>query len=263
MMTDEEFENYQIYKSKMDNMLEIGELSAMKEAYEKIFRQEAEKKCRMLLRMGKCEHPTLQKLYNENKKLKKELSDFYFITINPKSDVELQEFKSMILGVWNWCWIEKMYVVLEQRGATDEERGYLPHAHILIEQCNNEWGKIQSQFKDKFKKICGPPYENTINVKSKQREWLDDKLEYILGKKTDGNKPEKQHQDKIWREENNIKEYYKFELSTDKKSSNTGGARNNTGVKKGTKRGKYKKKFTQESEPNDIKVVNEKVKISF
>ena len=182
-MTNEEFEEYQIQKSKLDNMLEISELSAMKEAYEKIYRQEAEKKCRMLLRMNKCEHLSLQKLYNSNKKMKKALQDFYFITINPEPNTDFQEFKSTVLGVWNWCWIEKLYVVFEQRGATDEERGYLPHAHLLIERCNNEWGKINSQFRDKFKKFCGAPYENTINVQSKKHEWLGDKLEYILGKK--------------------------------------------------------------------------------
>ena len=200
----------------------------------------------MLLRMNKCEHLSLQKLYNSNKKMKKALQDFYFITINPEPNTDFQEFKSTVLGVWNWCWIEKLYVVFEQRGATDEERGYLPHAHLLIERCNNEWGKINSQFRDKFKKFCGAPYENTINVQSKKHEWLGDKLEYILGKKTDSNKPEKQHQDKIWREETGIKEFYKFELSTDKKSSNTGGTRNGSGVKKGTKRGKYKKKLNQD-----------------
>jgi len=260
-MTDEEFEKYQIEKSKLDNMLEVSELSCMKEAYEKIYRQEAEKKCKMLLRMNKCEHYSLQKLYNENKEMKKQLGDFYFITINPKEDVKFEEFKEAVLSVWNWCWIEKMYVAFEQRGSTAETRGYLPHAHILIEQCNNEWGKIQSQFKAKFRdKFCGMPYENTINVKSKAREWLNDKLEYITGKKTDATKPEKQEQDKFWREDLEIKPIYKFELSTDKKSSNNGGARNNSGVKKGQKRGKYRKKFTEE---NEIKVVNEKVKISF
>lgn len=260
-MTNEEFEEYQIQKSIQDNMLEISELSSMKEAYEKIFKQEAEKKCRMLLRMNKCEHYSLQKLYNENKEMKKQLEDFYFITINPKEDVKFELFKEAVLSVWNWCWIEKMYVVFEQRGATPETRGYLPHAHILIERCNNEWGKIQSQFKAKFKdKYCGAPYENTINVKSKAREWLDDKLEYITGKKTDSNKPEKQEQDVIWREEQQIKAIYKFELSTDKKSSNTGGARKNCGVKKGQKRGNYRKKFTEE---NEIKIVKDSVKISF
>ncbi len=107
------------------------------------------------------------------------------------------------------------------------------------------------------------PFENTINVKSKKREWLDDKLEYIMGTKTDGGKPEKQEQDVIWREEMKIKKFYKFELSTDKKSSNTGGARNNSGPKKGMKRGKYKKKFSVENDISDIKVVNEEIKISF
>ena len=232
MITDEEYWDLQIQKSKMDNMLEIGELSAMKEAYEKIYRREAEKKCRMLLKLNKCEHYSLQKLYNENLELKKSMADFYFITINPKEGTDFEEFKSTVLGVWNWCWIEKMFVVFEQRGSSPSERGHMPHAHILIEKCNNEWNKINSQFRDKFKKFCGMPFENTINVKSKKREWLDDKLEYIMGTKTDGGKPEKQEQDVIWREEMKIKKFYKFELSTDKKSSNTGGARNNSGPKR-------------------------------
>jgi hypothetical protein len=262
-MTDEEYEILQITKSKMDSQLEIGELSAMKEAYEKIFRQEAEKKCRMLLRMGKCEHYSLQKLYNSNKKMKEELQDFYFITINPRPNTDVEEFKSHVLGIWNWCWIQKMYVVLEQRGDTPETRGNGLHAHVLIEKCNNEWGKINTQIRDKFKKFCDSPYENTINVKSKKREWLNDKLDYIKGLKTDHGKPDKVIQDQLWRENLQIKPIYKFEDSTDKKSSNTGGARNNCGVKKGTKRGKYKNKNLNENETNEVKISHKNVKISF
>lgn len=261
-MSDEEFEKFQIEKSKQDQELEVCELGCMKEAYEKIFKKEAEKKCKMLLRMNKCEHYALQRLYNENKEMKKNMKDFYFITINPVKDTDFEEFKSAVLGVWNWCWIEKMHVAFEQRGSTPSERGIMPHAHILIEKCDNEWNKINSQFRDKFKKFCGQPYDKTINVLSKKREWLNDKLEYIYGtNKTDGGKPEKQAQDQIWRTEKKIKNIYKFELSTDKKSSNTGGARKNCGVKKGDKRGNYKKKTLVNPLTNSQEIIKKGKKI--
>lgn len=178
------------------------------------------------------EQPHLQNAYNEVKKIKEDTKPFYFITINPKPDTDFKEFVAKVNTIRNLSWISKMYWVFEQRGDSHASKGKGFHSHILLEKFDNEMGKIKSQMRRMFKDMCSQPYENTINVYQKKREWLEDKLEYIKGNKTDSEKPEKVIIDKLWREEQGLESVYTFDCLTDKKQSNRGGARKGSGRKK-------------------------------
>ena len=210
----------------------------------------------------------VQDLYNEKQKRKENKKPFYFITINPKPDIDFNEFKSNIEDISTFTWVEKCYWVFEQRGNNNDTIGNGFHAHILIEKHNCEFGKMKSQITNKFKKFVGIVSDNTINIQKKKREWLNDKLEYIMGKKYDEGKPEKQEIDLIWRKNNNLENYYTFDTLTDKKrvSNNKGGRRIGSGVKLGDKRGKYNCKKNNkhiENEIQEIEFVKRKTSLTF
>lgn len=200
------------------------------------------------------EFQVFQDVHNEKLKRKEDKKPFVFITINPKPDADFNDFKINIEDIATWSWVDKCYWVFEQRGSTESEMGRGFHSHIIIEKYNIAVNKIKSQVKNKFKKFVGVCNDHTINVQKKQRDWLEDKLEYIMGKKYDEGKPEKQEIDIIWREKNSLKPYYTFDTLTDKKrvSNNKGGRREGSGVKKGTKRGKYNEKKIVNTNENKI-----------
>ncbi len=221
--------------------------------------------------LTKC-HSTYTEAEKIREKNKKQRKGFLFITISPMDENYGEKFINEIKSIFSWSWVNEMYFVLEQRGDTEEDMGRGAHTHILITDWDNEPSKAEKQILEKFKKYVSPnlygkKLKEVINFQTKKFEWLGDKMEYILGKKTDEGKPEKQTIDKLWRKKNNYENYYHFDNSTDKKElSINGGKRKNCGVKKGTKRGPYKKKQNNAHLTpieNEIKVVNEKVKISF
>lgn len=216
--------------------------------------------------------PFLQKLYNDNIKRMEAKKPFYFITISPKPDTDFLDFKSSVEDCINWIFMEEGMLSYEQRGDNEETRGTGFHVHILLSKSNIEPKRLFTRLVDKFKRFCEPQngsYTHVINVKQKKRDFIQDKIDYITGKKNDDDKPNKVNQDVIWRREQGLEEFYSFDCNTDKTVKGLrGGARPNCGVKKGTKRGPYKKKNktstpTTTSCENEIKVVNEKVKISF
>lgn len=181
------------------------------------------------------EQPFLQKQYNLAQEIKKNKKPFYFITINPKPDSDFKDFIKCVKSVWNWSWINKLHYSIEQRSDNIDEAGKGFHAHFILEDFDNEKGKITKQFTTKFQPFCSPPYKNTINIQEKKKEWLKDKIDYIKGFKLDEGKPEKVEVDKLWRKKENIEDYYSFDSLTDKKESNCGGARKGSGRKKAKK----------------------------
>ena len=194
--------------------------------------------------------PFLQKLHNEIKNRKEKLKPFYFITISPKEDIDYEDFFDAIESTCNWIFMEEGMYAYEQRGI-DEIKGI--HCHIILMKYNVKPKTLIKRLTDKFKKFCEPKngsYENVINVKQKKAEFLQDKIDYITGKKNDEDKPEKIWRDKIMREKYNLKEYYTFDLLTDKEvKGKRGGAREGAGRKN-------KKKI-------DMEVENKIVKIEF
>ena len=224
-------------------------------------------------------YPHLTKCHNTYKeaeiireKQKKEKRGFLFITISPEDKNWGQKFIDEVRSIFSWSWVNEMYYVLEQRGDTEGDMGRGAHTHILIPDWDNEPSKAEEQITKKFRKyvgetLYGKKLREVLNIQTKKFEWLGDKMEYIKGEKTDEGKPQKQTIDKLWRKKNNYEPIYHFDNSTDKKElSINGGRRKNCGVKKGTKRGPYKKKKNNAHLTpieNEIKVVNEKVKISF
>ncbi len=194
--------------------------------------------------------PFLQNIHNEIKTRKEKLKPFYFITISPKEGIDYEEFFEAVRTACNWIFMEEGMYAYEQRG-TKDIHGI--HVHIVLMKYNVKPKTLQSRMETKFKQFCEPckgSYEYVINVRQKKSEFLQDKIDYITGKKNDDDKSEKIYLDKIMREKYNLKEYYTFDLYTDKEvKGKRGGAREGAGRKN-------KKKI-------DMNVENKIVKIEF
>ena len=213
-----------------------------------------------------------QIVHNERKRRTEENKPFWFITISPKPDCDFNEFKSAIEDVSTFIWAEKLKWTFEQRGTTDQDMGTGFHAHIILEKYNIAPSKLKTIMKNKFSKfvVVDKYIDNKINILEKKPEFLQDKLDYIMGKKIDEDKPMKVETDKKWREKLGMKLFYSFDILTDERriSKSLGGRREGSGVKKGTKRGEYKgkkkcKKINTENKIQEIKFVKQKKTLTF
>ena len=246
---------------------------------EEISKRDVKRKMKILLDNNKLQNTkwhNQQILHNEVMKMELEEKErkkpFWFITISPKPDAVFEQFKSNIEDISTFIWCEKCFWTFEQRGTCEEDMGEGFHAHIILDKYNISPSKLKTIIKNKFEKfvVVDKYIDNKINILEKAREYLLDKMEYITGKKIDEDKPQKVEMDKKWREKLGLKLFYSFDILTDERriSTSLGGRREGSGVKKGTKRGKYKsevktKKNDNENKIKEIEIVKKKQTLTF
>ena len=164
---------------------------------------------------------------NIKKLLKKKLSvtteplEYLFLTINPNTkSVSVGDFISKFLKFIPTKIFADYCGVIEQRGTLDNELGKGYHCHILFKR-HTPLTKglpptnIKQKIRQSWKNFCDTKNEHLCNIQLITHTFATDKLEYILGNKLNDNKPEKQKADKIWRSDQNIKEYYGNSAITD------------------------------------------------
>lgn len=149
-----------------------------------------------------------ERVYNKVNVIKKVYSHL-FLTINPPPNLDLKDFINRIFKTLSKNWIEGYLFVIEQRGENIEEIGKGFHTHILIKLLNNKkQSEINREIKNTWKKILDVDNYHILNLK-----YIDDaeqkrKQNYILGLKTEEHKHLKQKHDIIYRNNNNLKNYY-------------------------------------------------------
>lgn len=219
--------------------IEISEL-------EQIMRQTVRKKIKSQLENNCYENKYVQNIYNKNMDVIKENKPWYFVTVSPRDDIELEDFRKKIDSITKWKILIKGYYVFEQRGDSEHTMGNGFHVHLLIEKYNIEYKRLIKRLEDTFKNYCGKPYKNTINVVRKKTEHAMETLdEYMMGDKQE-DKETKCDFDKLWRKENKIKDIYKWGVVSDgQDNSKTGadGRVNNGGIRAGAGRKKKEIKY--------------------
>lgn len=149
-----------------------------------------------------------ERVYNVVNVVKKVYTHL-FLTINPPPNLDLKDFIDKIYKTLSKNWIEGYLFVIEQRGENIEEIGKGFHTHILIKLLNNKkQSEINREIKNTWKKILDVDNYHILNLK-----YIDDaeqkrKQNYILGLKTEEHKHLKQKHDIIYRNNNNLKNYY-------------------------------------------------------
>lgn len=135
---------------------------------------------------------------------------YCFITINPDTKkVNLETFRNKVDKLVNRNIFKAAKFVFEQRGQNATERGKGFHCHIIARRnLDYKPNKVTSNIKNSCKGLCNVEKEALLNIKWLHMDYVDDKIEYIEGTKTDEGKDVKQEQDTIFREENDIQKVY-------------------------------------------------------
>lgn len=138
---------------------------------------------------------------------------YYWITINPEEKIELKKLLKAVERLVNRAFIEEYMYVVEQRGAIEEEIGKGKHIHLYF-KISEEKYQPPSKIIDRMKNTL----KDVVNVETKalwiqilKPEYVKDKVNYMIDKNIDGqheDKEEKQQMDKIFRENNNLLNYY-------------------------------------------------------
>ncbi len=160
----------------------------------------------------------LFKLEQKNKdRLREKTADahnnrYFFITINPPPTIELSVLMKKVEKYCDRVICVQSQWVFEQRAVSADLAGTGLHCHMLVERnLNYKPCKFKDYTRNAFK--CLFTHNNhlsnsLLNIRPCSKDFLKDKMEYLMGEKTGEGKKEKQDIDIIWREKNNIKPFY-------------------------------------------------------
>ncbi len=135
--------------------------------------------------------------------------DLVFITINPKPEVSLEKFLTIVHHTAN----RKMFLhgsyCLEQRGTTLEDIGKGMHAHFAMERDKSyKPSKIAKNISNSLLKQDIIGHAKHVDVRQYPMKFLQDKIEYMSGNKWDKGKEEAVKINKTWRVQNDLKNIY-------------------------------------------------------
>lgn len=140
------------------------------------------------------------KKHNKNQSTGK----IFFITINPKSDVDLMLFKKLKDVFIRRTFIKNPVFAFEQTGTEEGgDVGKHPHLHILIDKPH---GMTPQQIIDRaystFKNVCGS--KQSVDVKQYDSSLREEKEEYLRGNKWSPEKEASCRANANWRVKNNL-----------------------------------------------------------
>lgn len=144
----------------------------------------------------------------DNEKDKKKTSEYLWITINPRSSVNIIEFKQILQKSLTKPWIKGYCAVIEQRGCSEDEIGKGFHAHIILNKGDYRFTHARREFQSSYRKVCDIQNFHTFNFSYCFENDLKNRHNYILGHKKDPEKHIKQIFDKKFRNIYNIPSYY-------------------------------------------------------
>lgn len=131
----------------------------------------------------------------------------WFVTLNWKPDVNLSDVKIRINKVLKKKWISEYYYTFEQRGESEEECGKGIHTHmLLIDTGKTIPAQVKREIYSSVKSYVGNI--NHVDVRKVEKDWIEDKLQYMSGEKWDEGKDLKCKIDVLFRQRNNLKEMY-------------------------------------------------------
>jgi len=150
----------------------------------------------------------LDQTIRENK-AEKHNNLFLWLTVNPKADVELEDFKDVIDKFAKRTMFSDYLYVYEQRGKEETSIGDGFHAHLLLKR-NMDYkpSKVIFNSKNTFKRITNVDNFDIFNYRWVSDEFKKDKVQYIIGIKTGEEKDLKQEMDVYFRKYNELEDYY-------------------------------------------------------
>lgn len=129
----------------------------------------------------------------------------YWVTVNPKDDVELLTFISHVEKYVRQKHVDGAEYVYEQRGDSEATQGKGMHVHMLV-KTNTKPADFKKRTFAKFKGLVGN--DKHVWVTPCPSQFLKDKRAYMQGHKTGAGKDVKCEFDTIWRRQNCLQSYY-------------------------------------------------------
>lgn len=141
--------------------------------------------------------------------VKKDPLLYMFITINPKPSITFDNFYKKLNIFLNTKLFDDYCAVVEQRGTPTKDLGKGFHTHILFKRhtplkTGLPPSNIIQKIKTSWKNYLNINNSQIFNVQVINETFAIDKLEYMLGVKTQPGKKEKQDGDKLFRYKNKI-----------------------------------------------------------
>lgn len=122
----------------------------------------------------------------------------HLITINWDSNAHtVQELQKPLNKVLSKKWLKNILLAHEQRGEILPDLGKGYHNHILVEGVDKPVSQIHREIFNSVKNYVGN--SRHVDVQPVKQEWLQDKKDYLTGKKYDPEKEQKQNIDIIFR----------------------------------------------------------------
>lgn len=178
---------------------------ALKLKYRKLCGEIIEKQ----LKDRQYEGTKLQEVYDQVTSLRKQEAEnkYYFITICPYDDIELSKLVKVMDKMVKKRWFTSYVYVYEQRQSEQGKPYHGIHTHIIVDKGSVKKSEVIREVYNTCKDIVGS--KQSVDVKILETDYdLSVRLNYILGTKSTQEKQEKQSIDKIFREENNLQEFY-------------------------------------------------------
>lgn len=115
--------------------------------------------------------------YNKLFNVKKNNYQFMFITVRPSTETRFTQFQKLVEKAFTKKWIDKYIYVYEQKGKEKDTIGDGFHIHALVDIPDNKPNSdIYREFRNTFKKVCGPKGVHFYPCTESLRE---EKLGYI------------------------------------------------------------------------------------
>lgn len=142
------------------------------------------------------------KILSEYKKKSNEF--IYFVTVNPKPEVTLQQMISVMdkpRKIYS-----NGYYTFEQRGTTEEDSGKGVHMHLITDINNSNRKDFLRELYRIWKPYVGS--KASIDVKKYPANFKQEKIDYMKGKKWAESKLDSVKINIKWRTENGIQDIY-------------------------------------------------------
>lgn len=179
-------------------------LEVEREEYKRCYRSVL----RHQLQKGDCKNEILQTMYDREQDIRsmKDIKHIW-LTVSPEESKTIQDLHLGIENLKYKKYPQTMTWVFEQRGETEETAGVGIHFHMLLElNTDSRYDSIKRSIHTIFDKLCGNPL--CVCIKPCYERWVQDKHDYLDGKKWDEEKDDKIMIDKLWRRKIGIQEKY-------------------------------------------------------
>lgn len=160
-------------------------------------------------------------IYDERQRLKEEQAKrlgtlWLWLTVSPNEKVLFKDFEKKVSQFSQRKMFKDYFYVYEQRGQHKDEIGKGFHCHLLLKRnIMYKQNKIISNSKNSFKNMTKVNDFQIFNYHWCPEEYLKDKLDYMQDMNKHGQeKNSKQLMDILFRQEKNLKQYYKCQDDT-------------------------------------------------